>query len=216
MQKHIKITTNSLWFYGWNFIALWSPTCFGHPCGHLQNDLSENSNTITIKMCINHSTLCSDLHTCWWPSYNKITSKKLKGIFGSLLHLKPLSTTFPFHGSLANPPSDITHSCNTNKCKGKVFPLQARCAQRMGRGIALLFHDRGTRRGWVVSSTLRPHFTPGKDPVSILQEAGWAPGPVWTGGKPRPHRDSIPNRPARSQSVYRLSYWAHLPILTAM
>jgi len=36
-------------------------------------------------------------------------------------------------------------------------------AQRVGRGIALLFHDRGTRRGWVVSSTPRPHFTPGKD-----------------------------------------------------
>ena len=71
-------------------------------------------------------------------------------------------------------------------------------AQRVGRGIALLFHDRGTRRGWVVSSTPRPHFTPGKDTVPILQEAEWAPGPVWTGGKSRPNRDSIPNRPARS------------------
>ena len=71
-------------------------------------------------------------------------------------------------------------------------------AQRVGRGIALLFHDRGTRRGWVVSSTPRPHFTPGKDPVPIVQEAGWATGPVWTGGKSRPHRDSIPDRPARS------------------
>jgi len=30
------------------------------------------------------------------------------------------------------------------------------------------------------------------------EEAGWAPGPVWTGGKSRPHRDSIPDRPARS------------------
>ena len=66
-------------------------------------------------------------------------------------------------------------------------------AQRMGRGIALLFHDCGTRRGWVVSSTPRPHFTPGKDPVPILQEAGWAPGPVWTGEKSRSHRDSIPD-----------------------
>ena len=26
-----------------------------------------------------------------------------------------------------------------------------------------------------------------------------APGPVWTGGKSRPHRDSIPDRPARNQ-----------------
>ena len=83
-------------------------------------------------------------------------------------------------------------------------------AQRVGRGIALLFHVRDTRRGWGVSSTPRPHFIPGKDPVPILQEAGWAPAPVWTGGKSRPHGDSIPDRPARSQSLYRLSYPAHL------
>jgi len=82
-------------------------------------------------------------------------------------------------------------------------------AQRVGRVIALLFHDRGTRRGLVVSSTPRPHFTPGKVAVPILQEAGWAPGPVWTGGKSGPYRDSIPDRPARSQSLYRLSYPAH-------
>jgi len=65
--------------------------------------------------------------------------------------------------------------------------------QRVGRGIALLLHDRGTRRGWVFSSTPRPHFTPGKDPVPIVQEAGWIPGLVWTGAeKSRPHRGSIP------------------------
>ena len=75
---------------------------------------------------------------------------------------------------------------------------RAGVAQRVGRGIALLFHDRGTRRGWVVSSTPRPHFTPGKDPVPILQEAGRAAGPVWKSGKSRPHRDSIPDLPARS------------------
>ena len=38
----------------------------------------------------------------------------------------------------------------------------------------------------MVSSKLRPHFTPGKDPIPILQEAGWAPWLVWTGGKSRP------------------------------
>jgi len=43
----------------------------------------------------------------------------------------------------------------------------------------------------------RPQFTPGEDSVPILQEAGWAPGPVWTGGKSLPHRDSIPDRPAQ-------------------
>ena len=86
--------------------------------------------------------------------------------------------------------------------------------QRVGRGIPLLFHDHGTRRGWVVSSTPRPHFTPGKDPVPILQEAGWAPGPVWTGGKSRPHRDSIPDHPSRCQSLYWLSYLTHIMVRT--
>ena len=89
------------------------------------------------------------------------------------------------------------------KVKVKWSRYRPGVAQSVGRGIALLFHDRGTRTGWVVSSTPRPHFTPGKVPVPILQEAGWAPGPVWTGGKSRPHRDSIP---ACSQSLYRLSY----------
>ena len=95
------------------------------------------------------------------------------------------------------------------KVKVKWSGYRPAVAQRLGRGIALLFHDRGTRRGWVISSTPRPHFTPGKDQVPILQEAGWAPGPVWTGGKSRPHWDSIPDHPARSQSLYRLSYRAH-------
>ena len=61
----------------------------------------------------------------------------------------------------------------------------------------------------MVSSRPQPHFIPGKDPVPILQEAGWAPGPVWTGGKSRTNRDSISDLPARSQTLYRLSYSAH-------
>ena len=43
----------------------------------------------------------------------------------------------------------------------------------------------------MASSTPRPHFTPGKDPVPIVQEAGWAPGPVWTGEKSLPHREFV-------------------------
>jgi len=48
-------------------------------------------------------------------------------------------------------------------------------AQRVGRGIALLFHDQGTRRGGERSAA-RPDCSlrPGKDPVPIAQKAGWA------------------------------------------
>ena len=62
----------------------------------------------------------------------------------------------------------------------------------------------------MVSSTLRPHFTPGKDLVPILQEAGWAPGPVWTGAEnlvPTGIRSRTVNPVA--QSLYRLSYRDH-------
>ena len=53
-------------------------------------------------------------------------------------------------------------------------------------------------------------FTPGKDPVPILQEAGWAPGPVWTGAENLAHTWIRPlDRPARSQSLYQLHYPAH-------
>jgi len=49
------------------------------------------------------------------------------------------------------------------KVKVKWSRYRPGVAQRVGRGIALLFHDRGTRRGWVVSSTPRPQFTAMKE-----------------------------------------------------
>jgi hypothetical protein len=53
-------------------------------------------------------------------------------------------------------------------------------------------------------------FYPGKHPVPIVQEAGWAPGPVWTGAENlAPTGIRSPDRPARSQSLYRLRYPAH-------
>ena len=94
------------------------------------------------------------------------------------------------------------------KVKVKWSRYRPGVAQRVGRGIALLFHDRSTRRWWVVSSTSRLHFTPGKDPVPIVQEAGWTPGLVWTGGKSRPPR-------IRSRTVQpvasRYTDWATRP-----
>jgi len=50
-------------------------------------------------------------------------------------------------------------------------------------------------------------FTPGKDPVSIVQEAGWAPGPVWIGAENlAPTGIRSPDRPVRRKSLYRIRY----------
>jgi len=49
---------------------------------------------------------------------------------------------------------------------------------------------------------------PGKTQYPFYRRLDGPPGPVWAGGKSHPHRDSIPDRPARSQLLYRLSYRA--------
>ena len=48
---------------------------------------------------------------------------------------------------------------------------------------------------------------PEKEPVPIVQEVGRAPGPVWTGAENLARTGILyPDRPARSESLYRLSY----------
>jgi hypothetical protein len=42
--------------------------------------------------------------------------------------------------------------------------------------------------GCVVNAT-PDRFTPGKDPIPFVQEAGWAPGLVWTG------KENLPSPP---------------------
>ena len=51
---------------------------------------------------------------------------------------------------------------------------------------------------------------PEKEPVLIVQEAGWAPGPVWTGAENLASTGiRSPDLPARKQSLYRLGYLDH-------
>jgi hypothetical protein len=57
---------------------------------------------------------------------------------------------------------------------------------------------------------LAGQFIPFKNPVPIVQEAGWAAGPVWTGAENfAPTGIRSPGRPPCSQSLYRLSYPAY-------
>ena len=59
----------------------------------------------------------------------------------------------------------------------------------------------------MVNATRPGRFTPGKDPVPIVQEAGWTPVTVWTSAENLlPIGIRSTDRPARSKSLYRLSY----------
>jgi hypothetical protein len=79
---------------------------------------------------------------------------------------------------------------------------------RESRGIALSFPVKlGTvdGGGW---STPRPgRLYHGKDPVPIIQDAGWVSEPVWIGAENFASTAiRSPDLPARSESLYRLSH----------
>ena len=79
-------------------------------------------------------------------------------------------------------------------------------AQRVGRGIALLIHDLGARRGeW---SAARPgrSLPPGKTRYPMYRRLGGPQGPSGRAKILAPTVIRSPDRPACSQSPYRLSY----------
>jgi len=124
--------------------------------------------------------------------------------------------TIPYHTFLySRLPEDEQWDSKHVKKKVNCTLVQAlrlctgRTARRGSRGIALLFLGHGTSKG-EVSVTPRPPFTPGKDPVPIVQEAGLASGPVWTGAEDIAFTGiRSPDRLARSQLLYRLSHLAN-------
>jgi hypothetical protein len=102
------------------------------------------------------------------------------------------------------------------RCKVKVTYNRPQRAHRGSRGIALLMLDLGARRGgW---SAPRPgRFTPEKYPVPSNYTGGWV-GPragLDVCEKSHPTGIRSPDRPARSQSIYRLTYPAHMLRYTA-
>jgi hypothetical protein len=103
---------------------------------------------------------------------------------------------------------------------GKAVSLQPRGRLGGEKVQVLLILVLGSRWGWVVSVTPRPHFSPGErtPPVPIVQEARLAPEPVWIqirgkillplpGIEPR-----SPGRPARNQKLDSLSYPADISV----
>ena len=83
------------------------------------------------------------------------------------------------HGNVSTTYSDkkVIYSVNVN-----FTPEQAMKAQRRSRWLYSFF-NLGDKWGWVVNATSLPLYLPEREPVRIRQEAGWAPGAVWTGAE---------------------------------
>jgi hypothetical protein len=113
--------------------------------------------------------------------------------------------------SYTAPKPKISYSLNSISCclKVKCQPITGTDGSERER-VEVQLHTFSTSTlgggGW--RSAPRPsRITPGKNPVPIVQEAGWAPGLVWTGAEYlAPTGIRSPDRPARSESLYRLSY----------
>ena len=67
-----------------------------------------------------------------------------------------------------------------HKGKGKVFPLQARLWPRGWVEVYLYSSMTAALKAGEWSAARPGLLTPRKDPLPIVQEAGWAPWPVWT------------------------------------
>ena len=125
-----------------------------------------------------HATLCQ----------RKLGTNKTKYSIPS----RPITTPILICWNASNVPWILWY--NLKELKVTFSRYRPGVAQRVGTGITLLFHDRGTRRRWVVSSTPRPQFTPrewagthctggwvgpraGLDGRKISSPPGFDPGP---------------------------------------
>jgi len=85
----------------------------------------------------------------------------------------------------------------------------------VSRGIAVLFLGPPALDGGGGQPHARAASTPAKDPVPIVQKAGWAPGPVCISSENLvPTGIRSPDRPARNQLLYRLNYRAYSGFVT--
>ena len=69
------------------------------------------------------------------------------------------------------------------------------------------FFNLGARWGWVVNATPLPLYPRERNPVPIIQDAGWSSGPIWIGAEKLALIGiQFPDLPVRIESLYRLSY----------
>ena len=108
------------------------------------------------------------------------------------------------HGSKYALQTAIKRNCGKSISYIKLFTLYQPVKPQGGTEVQLYsLFNLGARKERPINATPWPFYSREREPVPISQESGWAPGPVWmcasTGIR-------YPDRPARRESLYRLSY----------
>jgi len=71
-------------------------------------------------------------------------------------------------------------NCGKGKGKGEVHPKTGHEGPEGEQMYSSTLPSTSALGGGSWSTSRPGRFTPGKDPLPIVQEAGWAQGPVWT------------------------------------
>jgi hypothetical protein len=91
------------------------------------------------------------------------------------------------------------------KCKGQIHPRTGHEGPEWEQMYNLSFFNLSVIWGWVVKATPPPLYLQETDPLSIVQEAEWAPRLAWrVAGKFPPTGIRSPDRPTRSGSLCQL------------
>jgi hypothetical protein len=95
--------------------------------------------------------------------------------------------------------------------------MPRRQRRERGSGIAPPIHNLSARSRWMFKAKPWPTYPQEAAPVPIHYEAWCAPQPVWEGVEKRKSLASTgirnPDRPALSESLYRLSYLGHSTLI---
>jgi hypothetical protein len=92
---------------------------------------------------------------------------------------------------------------SSGRSRVKFIKEQTIKSQTGWRGMALPRNKMGS----VANATPWSIYHRERDPVLIVQEVGWASGPVWMGAEDLVPADSqFQDRPAHSESLYRIRF----------
>jgi len=159
--------------------------------------------------------------TCYSLKFMKVLIVQLSLVFSDFLRRKSnyphsvlFSSTHSEHVlSLTLPSTTFMYIIFVpqNPLRKTLILLQNRTWRPRGgsRDIAVLFLSLGVRMGWMVNPTPRRLYSRQRDPVPIVEETQWAPGPFFRGSENFASTGiRSPDSPALSESVTPTElYW---------